>query len=259
MECIDRQTVSPTKVILIDSGSNDPSYLEKYKQQPHVEVVLADKDIGFCKGNNIGMTKLPQHCDFVFLLNPDAFLSSTFLEQALAFMNAPENARYAALTGTVLGYDINQDAPTGAYDSTGVFRTWYGKWYDRDQGRQKKEDDYTNPETIPAICGAVFFCRKKAIDEVLLRGYELLDTTFYMYKEDIDLSLRLRKKGWNLAFVPNMIVYHCRGWQRDRKKMERRFRLASARNELRIQWHQKEPLPIAYSLMKFAVVKVLDM
>jgi len=259
MDCLNRQTVSANNIIIVDSGSNDPSYLSPYTRQSNAEVILADKDIGFCKGNNIGMTKVPKHCDFVFLLNPDAFVSSTFLEQAIHFMNAPENARCGALTGTVLGYDINADKPTGGYDSTGVFRTWYGKWYDRDQGSPKNDNAYTQPETIPAICGAVFFCRKKAIDEVLIRGNEILDNTFYMYKEDIDLSLRLRQKGWLLSFVPQMTVYHCRGWQRDRKKMERRFRLASAHNEVRIQWRLKAPVPIAYSLMKYTAVSVLDM
>ena len=30
-----------------------------------------------------------------------------------------------------LGYDIKSDQPTGKYDSTGIFRTWYGRWHDR--------------------------------------------------------------------------------------------------------------------------------
>jgi N-acetylglucosaminyl-diphospho-decaprenol L-rhamnosyltransferase len=259
MDCINRQTVRPTKVVLVDSGSHDLSYLAPYQKQSNVEVIIGEKGIGFCKGNNIGMAKVPAACDYVFFLNPDAFLTPTFLEYAAAFMEAPENARCGGLTSTVLGYDIQEDKPTGTYDTTGVFRTWYGKWYDRDQGSTYDKNRYKHMEKIPAICGAVFFCRKQALDQILVRQSEVFDNTFYMYKEDIDLSLRLRKKGWHLIFHPGITAYHCRGWQRDRSKMARKLRISSARNELRIHMRLKEPAPIAYSLLKYASVKLLDM
>jgi len=258
MECVNQQTTLPEWIVIVDSGSRDPSYLQPYQAQSNVTVVLADKDIGFCKGNNIGMSKIPRHCDYVFLLNPDAFLTPRFVEEAMAFMEDPANRQCGALTGTVLGYDVEAGAAKGAYDSTGVFRSWYGRWYDRDQGSSYQSGRYRQPEVIPAICGAVFFCRKKALESVLIREREILDNTFYMYKEDIDLSIRLQRKGWSLCFVPSLIAYHCRGWQRDRSKMPRELKIASARNELRIQKYQKAPIPFLYSLCKFAAVKIFN-
>lgn len=259
LACINRQTRPAARIIVVDSGSRDPSYLRKYEQQPNVDITLAAGDIGFCRGNNIGMAKVPANCGYVFFLNPDAFLTPTYLEKAIAFMESPENARYGALTGTVLGYDIASDKPTGTYDSTGIFQKWYGQWYDRGQGKPYQAGEYQEPEEVPAICGAVLFCRKRALDDVLLRGNEVLDNTFYMYKEDIDLSIRLRQKDWKLAFTPQLTAYHCRGWVRDRSKMPREFRLASARNELLLHRRLKAPVPIAYSLLKYAAVKFLDM
>lgn len=259
MECIRRQTYPAERIIIVDSGSSNPSYLLTYRQQEDVTIVLAQKDIGFCKGNNIGMSKLPSRCDYVFFLNPDAFLSSTFLEQAMAFMENPQNKLCGALTGMILGYDIQANKPTGMYDSTGVFQKWYGQWYDRSQGHAYQAGQYQKNEEVPAICGAVLFCRKTALDSVLIRENEVLDNTFYMYKEDIDLSIRLRKQGWKLMFLPELIAYHCRGWQKNRSKMPRQLRLASARNELRLHGRQKSPIPLAYSLLKYTAVKLLNL
>lgn len=257
MECVARQSLSAA-IIIIDTGSKDTSYLERYRKQKNVTLVFAEKESGFCKGNNIGMQYLPAECEYVFFLNPDAFIIDNFIEKAVAYMEVPANCRCGALTGAVIGYDIEADQPRNAYDTTGVFRTWYGRWYDRDQGQLLSHVRYKQPESLPAICGAVFFCRFSALKEVLIREQEVFDATFYMYKEDIDLSIRLRNKGWRLDFVPDLIAYHCRGWQADRSKMPRRMRVASARNELVIHAKMKAPVPIGYSLLKYALVKVLD-
>jgi N-acetylglucosaminyl-diphospho-decaprenol L-rhamnosyltransferase len=258
MDCLSLQTVQPQKIILIDSGSQDPSFLLRYQHRSHIEVILDREDIGFCKANNAAMTRIASDSDYVFFLNPDAFLTPDFIEHALAYMEKSENQQVGALTGLILGYDLQKDAPTGKYDSTGIFHKWYGRWYDRGQGDQYQPELYQNQESIPAICGAVYFCRKKALDSVLLRGDEIFDQTFFMYKDDIDLSLRLRKKGWKLSFVPQLVAYHCRGWNRDRTQMPRKLRLYSAWNELRIHSRQCHPFGIPYSLCKYAAVKCLD-
>lgn len=258
IQSLNQQTVRPESIVIVDTGSKDVSYLSRYRDNETIRIILADKGIGFCKGNNIGMKHIPDNCRYVFFLNPDAFPASHFIETAVRFMDAPEQASCGALTGTTLGYDIVKDTPTGKYDTTGVFRTWYGKWYDRGQGQACESTLYRMKDSLPAICGAVFFCRKGALDEIRLRGDEVFDSTFFMYKEDIDLSIRLRRNKWNLAFLPELVCYHCRGWNPDRRKMPRELRLHSARNELTIQIRQRNPIPILYSLTKLAVVKVLD-
>lgn len=259
LECIHLQAYPVTKIIIVDTGSDDPSYLVPYQQQSNIEVVFAEKFSGFCKGNNIGITKLPENCDYVFFLNPDAFISPSFVRFAIAFLQSQGNQQYGAVSGTVLGYNMEAGQPNGAYDTTGVFRKWYGRWYDRGQGEAYNPGLFLVQEDLDAICGAVFFCRKKALDSAILRDNEVFDSSFYMYKEDIDLSLRLRRKGWKLAFLPQLTAHHCRGWQRNRSQMPRKMRLCSAKNELKVQLQLKAPIPIAYSLCKYAAVKWLNM
>lgn len=258
MHSLNGQTRQPDQIIIVDSGSENTDYLSCYTAQSNVVLITDAEDIGFCRANNLAMPAVPEHTDYVFFLNPDAILTPTFLEKAIAYMEDIENQNVGALTGKVLGYDINADKPTGKYDSTGIFQLWYGKWFDRGQGQEEKTTLYANEESVPAICGAVFFCRKKALDTVFLRGREVFDETFFMYKDDIDLSLRLRCKGWDIRYVPMLVAYHCRGWDRDRSKMPKEFRLCSAWNELRIHGRSWAPIPVAYSLCKYAAVKFFD-
>jgi len=254
MASIKNQSLQPKQIIIVDSGSEDPQYLNRYSE---ATIIHNQSDIGFCMGNNIGYKQISDEIEFIFFLNPDAFPSPNFAREAIEHMNTDSNC--GALTGTLLGYNIESDKPTGFIDTTGIFQKWYGKWYDRDQGKEYDSERHRDTQEIPAICAASLFCRKKALDSTLIRNSEVMDNTFYMYKEDIDLSLRLKKKGWKLLFIPHLSTYHCRGWQRDRKKMPREFRLCSSRNELRIQFRKKHPIGILYSLLKHTLVKICDL
>lgn len=258
LNCIEKQTLLPRQVIIVDSGSHQKEYLEKWRDRLSVELVFEEKDIGFCRGNNVGMTRVSATTSFVFFLNPDAFLTPTFLAKAVAYMQDPAHGQCGALTGLTLGYSIEKDQPTGLYDSTGIFTKWWGRWYDRGQAELYRPGIYSSVEEIPAICGAAYFCRLEALKSVELPHERFFDENFFMYKEDIDLSLRLKKQGWKLLLIPSLIVYHCRGWNPDRKAMPKKMRMHSACNELKIHWRQKRLFPIVYSLLKCCAVKCLN-
>ena len=42
-------------------------------------------------------------------------------------------------------------------------------------------------------------------------GMEVLDEDFFMYKEDVDLAWRLRKRGWRAWYEPDALAWHARG------------------------------------------------
>ena len=251
MEALSKQTLPPYQVVIVDTGSENLDYLK-----PYGESILAKKGGGFCLGNNVGYEKIAPECDYVLLLNPDAFLFPDFIEHGVARME--QDSSLGALTGTTYGFSLEKMAPNGRYDTTGIQQTWYGKWYDRGQGQLVQKELFDQETDLKAICGAVFFLRKKALDQVLLPEGYIFPPHFYMYKEDIELSLRLSRAGWRLLFVPHLKAYHCRGWQGKRSAIPRLFRLFSAKNELSINVSEKKPLPIIYSVLKWGVVKFFN-
>ncbi|CRX38770.1 glycosyltransferase family 2 protein [Estrella lausannensis] len=257
-ESLEKQTKKADKIVIVDSGSKDKQYLAPFGQKENGRLILAGDDIGFCKGNNIGYQALAPEYDYILLLNPDAFLFPDFIEKAVSFMEEESNKKCGAVSGTLLGYDIDQDKPTGRYDSTGIFRSLWGSYGDRGQGKRVGESSLNGVEEVPAICGALMFLRAEALAG-LGQKREIFDESFFMYKEDIDLSFRLRRKGWSILFNPKLSAYHCRGWNPDRSKMPRQFRLCSAVNEMRINWRMRSPLGVAYSSCKYLFVKMLDL
>lgn len=254
LHSIAKQTMAADEVVIVDSASKNSSYLDSY-QNATTHIYTTQEDIGFCKGNNLGYSKILPSSKYVLFLNPDAFLTPKTLEQCHHFMEA--NPSVGALTGALFQYNINDNKPTGAYDSTGVFRKWYGYWYDRDQGKETSRSIYTKSEQVPAICGAFMYCRRQALEEVILGGSQVFDESFFMYKEDIDLSWRLQQKGWKLVFDPSITIHHCRGWQK-RGQVPRKYRLLSARNEWIL--HKKMSSPcMVYSALKYLSVKWFDL
>lgn len=257
VSCLKRQTMPPSEIVIVDSGSASTEYLNKYQNKTGITLVLEDKDIGFCAGNNLGVQKATGEAKYLLFLNPDAFLTPNFIEWATQYLEQSEHLRVGAIGGTLLGYDHLKEQPTSLYDSTGIFSTWYGKWYDRDQEVSYDPFKYSKEEEVPALCAAALFCRFEALKSVARKG-EIFNSKFFMYKEDIELALRLKRKGWRVEFVPQLTAYHCRGWASDRKKMSRKFRLLSAKNELKVQLRSFSPIGSVYSLVKYFLVKCFN-
>lgn len=245
-----QQTYHLEQIILVDSGSNDRRYLKEYKDIQNVTVIETE-NLGFAKANNRGFARRPQDTDFILFLNPDAFLSPLFIEQAVGYMLA--NPQVGIVSGKLMWFDLERAIPTTIFDSTGVFRKWYGRWYDRGQG-QEDHGQFDDPAEVPAICGAVMFCRCCSLLEH--DSDTIFDPDFFLYKEDIELSLRLRKKGWQLIYLPHLITYHGRGWRKERSKIPFSLRRVAAESEVLL--YKKHPSPyMVWAILKYLLVRFM--
>ncbi|WP_163336904.1 glycosyltransferase family 2 protein [Desulfopila sp. IMCC35008] len=234
-------------VSIVDCGSADTSYLYSLQTKFSFELV-EESNIGFSRANNKGCESASSTSEFVVFLNPDTILPRKYLSQAVEILT--RNPQVAIVSGILEGYDPQQGTPTGLVDSTGVFRKWYGRWYDRNQGEPLQNVSLASQE-LPAVCGALMVCRKEALRGL---GSDIFDNDFFLYKEDIELSLRLRKRGWKLLFTPNLHAYHCRGWQMDRGTMSLQTRLTAARSEVLL--YRKHPSPyMVWAVLKYIAVR----
>ena len=266
LDALEQQSTPPDYIILVDSGSSKTDYLQaqekSYTQQEgrktHLKIFLKE-NIGFSQSNNIGYQAIAEEVDFVLFLNPDAFLAPNSIELALAFL--VDQPAVGCVGARLLGFDQESGSPSGRLDSTGVFRAWYGRWYDRHQGEIEDNQGQTQDvqEEVPALCGAFLFCRNTMLKQVALPGNHpaiIFDPDFFLYKEDIELCLRIRKAGWQIIYLPEVIAYHCRGWQKKRRQMSYSMRLTAAKSELLL--YRKHPSPyIFWALLKYLLVRFL--
>lgn len=255
LDCLLAQTRRADLIVIVDNHSPAPAYLDEIPPAAAIRLIRLPHNQGFCQANNLAYA-LARDCNYVLFLNPDAFLSQRFLEEALAWMERPESASVGCLTGTLLGFDIEHGCATGLIDSTGIFQNWYGRWYDRRRGVPTGELVTVAVEEVPAACGALMFCRTRALEDASLRAGEVFDPEFFMYKEDIDLSLRMRAGGWRIVYVSGLLCHHGRGWQ-GRRLVTWQARYLSTRNELRLCWRNGwRSLP--YGLAKYAYVVAIE-
>ena len=254
LDAIAGQSVPPEQVVVVDSGSHDKGYLAHIEDNDTVKVLVRRENIGFARANNLGITYIKDDIEYVLFLNPDTLLQRECIHLATRYMeNDPASG---AITGLLRGYDFDRAGPTGRLDSTGIFRKWYGRWYDRGQGEDEK-GQYLNPQDIPAACGAFLFCRLEALKQAALSERIIFDEEFFLYKEDIELCLRMRKAGWKIRYVPELSAFHGRGWQGDRKSMGRNLRRTAALSEVLL--YKKHPSPyILWALLKYFLVVSFD-
>jgi len=250
LAAIRAQSARPEQVVIIDSGSHDRSYLRHLEDEDDVLLHYAD-NIGFAAANNLGVAVASHASRYLLFLNPDAFMAPTVLAAAAAIMD--QNEQIGVLGGRLAGYDNSSGASTGRLDSTGIFRRWYGRWYDRGQG-QPDGGDYRTAQAVTALCGAFLFCRRRALKPELPK---LFDEDFFLYKEDIDLCLRLRRHGWQCWYDPALEIFHCRGWAADRSQISRALRLLAAGNEVRLTVKHRSPY-IVWALVKYLLVWAAD-
>jgi N-acetylglucosaminyl-diphospho-decaprenol L-rhamnosyltransferase len=255
LRALEAQTQLPNRVIIIDSGSSEPQFLDLATTAMLPLEVFRKSNVGFSAGNNLGWHRM-RDLDYVLFLNPDAFPAPDFLELALAYMDATPTV--GLVTPSLIRYDIATNQPLDTVDSTGVVRGRFGFTVERDEGLPTAAlSKYTGPNEVPWVCAAATVGRREALESVVEHGDQLFDESLFMYKEDTDLAWRVRKAGWLNIHHPALTGFHCRGWQ-SRKSMSRKTRLLAARNEAKICLKNRSPF-VVIGLLKYAAVLLFDL
>jgi GT2 family glycosyltransferase len=190
------QTLKPARTIVVDNGSSDGSVDGVEERFPGVEVLRFGENAGFARANNLAIERA-EGCEWVALVNPDAFPEPAWLETLVdAAAARPEYTFFASRL---------IDGENGAtLDGTGDFYHVSGWAWQRGHGqRVGKADDPRTAEEVFAPCAAAALYRRDAFQEV--GGF---DESYFCYFEDIDLGFRLRLAGHRCLYVPDAVASH---------------------------------------------------
>lgn len=194
LAALERQTVRPQRTIVVDNASTDGSLAGVRERFPWVELVELEENVGFAAANNVGVL-LADNCDWIALLNPDAYAEPRWLEALLdAAARRPEYSFFASRL-------LRADDP-GALDGTGDVLHVSGLAWRRDHGAPAARVE-RGEEEIFSPCAAAALYRRDAF--VAVGGF---DESFFCYYEDSDLSFRLRLAGHRCLLVPAAVVHH---------------------------------------------------
>ena len=258
IDSLSNQTIGPVSILIVDSGSSEIEYVQSKDGLDNVRVILRN-NIGFCKANNEGVRQDNGESTYYLFINPDALIAPDWLEKCISYFDKPENDHVACISSPLIRYDPVHDKPIDSYDSLGIDMKWYGRWYDVGQGTavSKHISDAKALCKVKAICGALILMKGQVARDLLQENGQIFDEAFFMYKDDIELSLRIRQRGWDLMLAMNLVAYHCRGWNNDRKKVPYWARITSVRNEIRLGYRYI-PYMLPIYLLKYLYVRFIE-
>jgi N-acetylglucosaminyl-diphospho-decaprenol L-rhamnosyltransferase len=180
------------EVVVVDNVSQDGTAAAARRVAPGARVVEPGANLGFAGGCALGAGE--SGAPLLLFLNPDVVPA----EGSIAALRACANERpgwgaWQALVTLPDERHVNTSGNVVHYVGIG----WAG-----DLGRAVA-DVAPEPHDVGFASGAAFAVRREAWDAV--GGF---DPRFFMYSEDLDLSLRLKLAGWGVGVVPAARVAH---------------------------------------------------
>lgn len=204
------------RVFIVDNASpdGDGALLEGFaaagERRAFVRVIRSAENGGFAKGNNqalrAALAEEPAF-DYVFLLNPDAYVRPGAIRALVEFMEADPEAGFA---GARLEYPdgapqasafrfMSIASEVEAAAKTGLVTMLLSPWRVAPPQRDVRS-------IVDWVCGAAVLVRREVFEDV-----GLFDEGYFLYFEETDLMRAARLKGWRAWYVPEARAVHLVG------------------------------------------------
>jgi len=240
----------------VDNASADGTAEAIGAQFPQIKLIASPDNLGFAGGNNLALhalgfgeatpaERLPKA---VFLLNPDTLIEPGAVRTLNdALFAAPD----VGLVGARLSYG-DGSFQHSAFHFPGVWQTMFdllpmpGRLVEsRLNGRYPRAlYEGGTPFEVDHMLGATMLLRCEVIQQT-----GMFDPQFFMYCEEIDWSMRIRRAGWRILCVPAARIVHLEG------RSTSQARPASVLNlwRSRFQLYRKQYGPLRVALIRAVV------
>jgi N-acetylglucosaminyl-diphospho-decaprenol L-rhamnosyltransferase len=179
------------EIVVVDNASTDGTPAAVRDVVAQARLVPSGANLGFAGGVNLGVAEATN--PLLLLLNPDAEVLPGCVDVLRA--TAADEPRWGAWQALVV-------LPNGSINTSGgrvhfLGFGWAGNW------GEPRAAAPTRPEEVGFASGAAMCLRRAAWDDV--GGF---DPSYFMYGEDLDLSLRIGLRGWGVGIAPEAVVRH---------------------------------------------------
>jgi len=197
------------EIFVVDNNSGDGSDEMVRNGFPEVKIISNTVNIGFSAANNQAIKQSVGQ--YILLLNPDTLVEEDSFSKCIAFMkNHPDAGALGVRMVNGQGRYLPESKRSLPTPATAFFKTFgfsslfpgsklFNKYYLPDV------DCYKTSAT-EVIAGAFMFIRREALVKA-----GLPDEDFFMYGEDIDLSYRILKAGYQNYYFPEVQIIHFKG------------------------------------------------
>lgn len=211
------------EIIVVDNNSQDGTVdflLDLEKKYKNLHVFLSKTNLGFGKGNNLGLEK--SKGKYVLYLNSDAIVTDIDFRDLIKIMEIKNNT--GALTVKVI-------LPTGEIDPAshrGFPTLWRSFTYFLGLeklffnipilnkifgGYHLVNLNLGNIHEVEVITGAFFFTKREILDKI--GGF---DKDYFAYGEDIEMAYQIKELGYKIIYYPSWDVLHLKSVSGLKKK-----------------------------------------
>ncbi len=188
-----RQTVRPSRVIVVDNGSTDGSRALLAAEFPEVDVVALPRNLGFAAAMNVGIRAAGAGVH-IAALNNDTEVAPDWLAALLAVLEDTGAGSVASL--------MLSRADPGRVDTAGDGYALTGLSFKLGAGGPVSAVP-AMPYPVFGACAGACLYRAEMLADV---GH--FDESYFAYMEDVDLALRARLAGWTCIAAPGARVLH---------------------------------------------------
>lgn len=181
------------EVVIVDNNSSDGCVSNIILPNSKFKIIYSKTNIGFAAASNLGAEGTKS--EWIFTLNPDAFVSKNWLTECkLAIKKFPNSGMISPLL-----LDSNDhNTIDGCGDVLSIFgHSWRGG---------NKHPLSNAPRTYCQVFSPSGACAGYRSD--LFFKADGFDASFFCYKEDVELGLRLNRMGEFCIYVPDAVIYH---------------------------------------------------
>jgi len=194
-----KQTYRKIEVIVVDNNSR-PDQVKHLKtlsfKSLNIKFIYLDKNTGFTGGNNAGAAAA--NGKYIALLNNDTIADENWVVKLVKTLESDPKAGIAV--GKI--YRVKNELKKEFFDSAGSLYNQIGSAWSRGY-LEKEEGQYNKQEEVPMATACSLLFRKEILDKTFL-----FDDSFFMYMEEFDFCLRVRRLGYSILYTPKAIIYH---------------------------------------------------
>jgi len=238
------------EVIVADNGSTDGSPEMVRDEFPEVILVDPGGNVGYGRGNNAAVARASGR--YFFILNSDTEVQPGALSTLLGYMDANPTV---GMVGAQLVWPDGRDQPSCSTDPPLSVVFWEQTFLHKlvpgnktTSAYQMTDRDGVRTQEVDQVCGACFFVRREA-----WKAIDGFDPAYFMYFEDIDFCIRLRRAGWPIVFLPEARIMHHLGAS-STKDWRVRARMIASHNQSRYYFYTRNEGWSRGAILKFLVV-----
>lgn len=197
VESLRKSTFKDFDIVVVENGYDPDSDKALRDGCPNTTVLSVERNLGFGGANNVGIEYAVRNgAKLVLLLNNDTIVKEDTIQK---LVTTSEENPTAGIIGAKIYYYDKPDIiwyAGGRLDTGKALGTHIGI------GREDYETSRDCSET-DFVTGCCMLIRGEVIEKV-----GKLDSEYFLYIEDADYSVRVRKAGYSVLYQPSAVLYH---------------------------------------------------